>query len=346
MSHQRQERPTTRVLAMLELLQARSHLGGRELADRLGVDERTVRRYAAHLTDLGIPVVAQRGRHGGYRLMPGYKIPPLMFTDDEATVVVLSLMAARRIGLPGQAADQALDKIQRVLPATVRAQVEALRTTLAFTLPEREGVAPTTPVALALAAAARQHRRVGIRYRSWRGEETERDLDAYGLVLHSGRWYVSGLDHRSGQIRTFRVDRIAAVHPRQATFEQPGDFDPVRHVTGALAAVPYTHDVEVLLETTLAEARRRLPPAAAILTETDGGVLARMRAERLDGMAQMLAGLGWPFTVHRPAELAAAVRDLSARLAGYADREHHEQLRQAPQSSLAHPTKDLPQNRG
>lgn len=320
MSHPRQERPTTRVLAMLELLQAGTHLAGRELADRLGVDERTVRRYAAHLGDLGIPVVARRGRHGGYHLMPGYKIPPLMFTDDEAIVVVLSLMAGGRIGLPGQAADQALGKIQRVLPAAVRDQVEALRTTLAFTLPEREGAAPAAPVALALATAARRHRRIGISYRSWRGEQTERDLDPYGLVLHTGRWYVAGLDHRSGQIRTFRVDRIAAVHPRAATFQQPGDFDPVGHVTGALAAVPYTHEVEVLLETTLAQARRRLPPTTATLTQTPEGVLARMRAERLDGMAQMLAGLGWPFTIHRPAELADAVRDLSGRLTRYADR--------------------------
>lgn len=305
---------------MLELLQARHRVGGPELALRLGVDERTVRRYAAHLTDLGIPVVAERGRYGGYRLLPGYKLPPLMLTDDEATVVVLSLLAGRRMGLPDAATESALDKIQRVLPDAVRAQVEALRVTLAFTFPEREGAPPAASVALALAAAARERRRVSIRYRSWAGQESERDLDAYGLVLHSGRWYVSGLDHRSGQVRTFRVDRIAAVEPRPATFEQPAGFDPAAHLTRSLANVPYTHQVEVVFETTLQQARRRLPATAGTLTEVDGGVLLQARAERLEGMAQMLAGLGWPFTVRRPAALAEAVRDLSARLADYAAR--------------------------
>jgi predicted DNA-binding transcriptional regulator YafY len=291
---------------MLELLQARGRVGGRELAERLGVEERTVRRYAVHLTDLGIPVVAERGRYGGYRLLPGYKLPPLMLSDDEATVVVLSLLAGRRMGLPDAAAESALGKIQRVLPDTVRAQVEALRVTLAFTFPEREGAAPATPVALTLATAAREGRRVGIRYRSWDGRESERDLDAYGLVLHSGRWYVSGLDHQSGEIRTFRVDRIAAVEPRSVTFEQPEGFDPAGHVTRSLAAVPYAHEVEVV--------------AGSLEELTEGGVLLRARAEHLDGMARMLAGLGWPFTVHRPAELADAVREWSACLASYAQR--------------------------
>src|SRR5258708_18586007 len=89
--------PMTRLLAMLELLQANHFLTGAALSARLGVDERTVRRYAGRLGDLGIPVVAERGRHGGYRLMPGYKLPPLMFTDEEATVMVLGLLAGRRL---------------------------------------------------------------------------------------------------------------------------------------------------------------------------------------------------------------------------------------------------------
>ncbi|WP_338070977.1 helix-turn-helix transcriptional regulator, partial [Actinomadura bangladeshensis] len=129
--------PTTRVLAMLELLQAHHRIGGAELARRLGVDERTVRRYAARLDDLGVPVTADRGRHGGYRLMPGYKLPPLMLTDDEAAAVVLGLLAGRRMGLPGQATETALAKVQRVLPAALRDRVQALRDTLGFTAPDR-----------------------------------------------------------------------------------------------------------------------------------------------------------------------------------------------------------------
>ncbi|MER7546806.1 helix-turn-helix transcriptional regulator [Actinomadura sp.] len=307
--------PTTRVLAMLELLQAHHRIGGAELARRLGVDERTVRRYAARLDDLGVPVVADRGRYGGYRLMPGYKLPPLMLTDEEAAAVVLGLLAGRRMGLAGQAAESALAKVERVLPAALRDRVQALRDTLGFTGPDRAAAAPDTGAVLTLAAAARGRRRVRLRYRSWRGEDTERDLDPYGLVLHSGRWYVTGRDHRSGQARTFRVDRIASAEPGAETFEVPGDADPVRQVTASLARVPYAHEVEVVLDAGLADARRRIPESVALLAEDPGGgVVMTMRAERLDGAARMLAGLGFPFTVRRPAELRGHIRDLARAL--------------------------------
>lgn len=303
--------PTTRVLAMLELLQARHAPTGGELAAALGVDERTVRRYALRLADLGIPVEARRGRHGGYRLLPGYKLPPLMFTDDEAVAVVLGLLVAERFGI---GTGTALDKVRRVLPRQLRDRVTALRETLGFTLAPRTPATPDTSVLLALAAAARDHQRVRVTYRSWRGEDSERELDTYGLVFHSGRWYASGLDHRRGEVRTFRVDRVTAVTPLATTYDEPDGFDVVAHVTGSLAAVPWAHEVEVVLETTLAQARRRIPAAAATLSETDGGVLLRARAERLDGMAQMLAGLGWPFRVRAPEELRGAVRALAERL--------------------------------
>ncbi|WP_181767647.1 helix-turn-helix transcriptional regulator [Streptomyces albidus (ex Kaewkla and Franco 2022)] len=311
--------PTTRVLAMLELMQAHHRMSGSDLAERLGVDERTVRRYAGRLAELGIPVTAERGRYGGYRLMPGYKLPPLMLNDDEATAVVLGLMAGRRLGLPGEAAESALAKVQRVLPRSLRERVQALQETLGFTLTSREGDAPATDTVLTLAQAARERRRVRMRYRSWQGQDSEREVDTYGLVFHSGRWYFAGHDHRSGQTRTFRADRVVAVEMGTATFDMLDDLDPVQYVTRSLAAVPYTHEVEVVLETTLREAGRRIPPSAASLSETPDGVLVRARAENLDGMAQMLAGLGWPFKIRRPDELRDAVRDLAARLTERAD---------------------------
>ncbi|KAB2353632.1 YafY family transcriptional regulator [Actinomadura montaniterrae] len=299
---------------MLELLQAHHRMTGADLARRLGVDERTVRRYAARLDDLGVPVVAERGRYGGYRLMPGYKLPPLMLTDDEAVAVVLGLLAGRRLGLPGQATESALAKVQRVLPAALRDRVQALRETLGFTLAARDAAAPSTGVLLTLAAAVRERRRVRLRYRSWQGADSERDLDPYGLVFHSGRWYATGHDHRSGEVRTFRVDRIASAEPGTAGYEIPAGVDPVGHVTRSLAGVPYAHEVEVLLETSIEEARRRIPATVATLTETAGGVVMTTRAEHLDGMARMLAGLGWPFVIRRPGELRGHVRDLARRL--------------------------------
>jgi predicted DNA-binding transcriptional regulator YafY len=303
--------PTTRVLAMLELLQARRELTGRELAESLGVDERTVRRYALRLADLGVPVEARRGRYGGYRLLPGYKLPPLMFTDDEAVAIVLGLLVGQRLGI---ATGPALDKIRRVLPSPLRDRVAALRETLGFTLTPREAAMPDPAVLFTLAAAARDRHRVRLTYRSWRGQDSERELDTYGLVFHSGRWYASGFDHRRGEIRTFRVDRVTTVVPLPVGYEEPGGFDVVAHVTESLAAVPYAHEVEVVLEMTPAEARPRIPAAVATPTETEGGVLLRIRAERLDGMARMLAGLGVPFVIRAPDELRAAVRALAESL--------------------------------
>jgi predicted DNA-binding transcriptional regulator YafY len=307
--------PTIRVLAMLELLQARRQLSGAELAAGLGVDQRTVRRYALRLADLGIPVTAERGRYGGYRLLPGYRLPPLMLTDDEAAAVVIGLLAAERLGQPVAGISTALAKIQRVLPAALGERVAALRQTLGFTQYQpKPAAAADTGTVLTLATAASQHQRVRLRYRSHAEQDSERDLDPYGLVLHSGRWYVTGRDGSSGELRTFRVDRVSEALLSGVSFDPPSDFDPVRHVTRSLAAVPYAHEIEVVLATTLENAQRRIPPTVATLAETEGGVLLTGRAEHLAGLAAMLAGLGWPFTVRRPAALRDEVRALSDRL--------------------------------
>jgi predicted DNA-binding transcriptional regulator YafY len=252
--------------------------------------------------------------------MPGYKLPPLMLTDDEATAVVLGLLAGRRLGLPGQATESALAKVRRVLPAALAQRVQALEETLGFTLAARDGTAPATAALLTLAEAARARRRVRIGYRSWREATSERDLDPYGLVFHSGRWYVTGHDHASGEVRTFRVDRVRTATLGSDTYQVPDDVDPVQHVTRSLAAVPYPHEVEVWLETTLAEARRALPASVATLRESDGGVLMTARAESLPGMARLLAGLGRPFTVHHPDGLRKAVLDLADSLRASAGR--------------------------
>jgi predicted DNA-binding transcriptional regulator YafY len=309
-------RPTARVLALLALLQAGGEHTVATLADRLGVDERTVRRYAVHLADLGIPVEARRGRYGGYRLASGYKLPPLMFTDDEAVAVVLGLVAGKRAGL-GTAVDLALAKITRVLPRSLAGRVDPLLSEVAFTSVERPSAPPETEVLLTLAGAAREHRTVRIAYTSWDGRAGERDLDPYGLVFHTGRWYVTGRDHRRGAVRTFRLDRMGFARAGTATFEPPADFDPTAHVIAGLAAVPYAHEVSVLLETELDTARRRLPPTVGTLAETTGGVRLTARAERLDGMALMLAGLGWPFRVEYPDALRDEVRALARALERY-----------------------------
>jgi predicted DNA-binding transcriptional regulator YafY len=310
-------RPTARVLALLEILQAGGGFTVADLAGRLGVDERTVRRYAVHLADLGIPVEARRGRYGGYRLAPGYKLPPLMLTEGEAVAVMLGLVAGTRAGLvtaEGAAAESATAKIRRVLPAVLARRIESLLGTVDFTAPVRKPAPPGIEVLLVLAEAARHRQPVSIAYTTWRGLSGERRLDPYGLVFHAGRWYVTGHDHSRRAVRTFRLDRIAMVRPAEGRFDIPTGFDPTAQVLAGLAAVPYAHDVSVVLHTSLAQAQQRIPPSVGTLTEVPDGVRLTARAERLDGAAQMLAGLGWPFTIDRPDELKDEVRTLAARL--------------------------------
>jgi predicted DNA-binding transcriptional regulator YafY len=252
-----------------------------------------------------------------------------MLTDDEAVAVLLGLTVADRLGMStaSPATGTALAKIQRVLPATLADRLGAVLDTLGFTLRRQpEGARPTASALLTVGAAIREGRRLSLVYRSWKAREQaqqgrERTLDPYGMVFHSGQWYVAGLDGDSGEVRTFRLDRMTQVTVAEQTFEPPTGFDAVGHVTRSLARVPYQHAVEVLLETDLATARARMPPTVSELEERPDGVLLRTRAQRLDGMAQMLAGLGWPFTVLSPPELRTAVSAYAARLAGYADRE-------------------------
>lgn len=181
--------PTTRVLTVLELLQSRGRMGGAELAARLEVDLRTVRRYLAMLQDMGIPVETTRGPGGGYRLRPGFKVPPLMFTDDEAVAITFSLMRARRQGglADAPALEGALAKIERVLPEGLRARIQAVQPSVTFVSQRPAGPIPNEQVLL-FSTAVQQQRRVNMRYRSRHQdanhEDTERSLDPYGVVSH------------------------------------------------------------------------------------------------------------------------------------------------------------------
>ena len=310
---------TARLLELLELLQRQSRVTGRELADRFGVDRRTVRRDIAGLQRLGIPVEGERGVGGGYRLRPGYRLPPLMLSEDEATAVVLGLGAARRLALgDANGTDGALAKIHRVLPAPLRRRVEALEAALAFTAPVVAGQPPAGETVLVLADAIRRARRVRVSYRSFEGEESERELSPYGLVVHAGRWYLAGYDHSRSALRTFRVDRIDRITIADvAATAASDDFDALEHVSSSLAQVPWPWEVHVLLDLPLDEARRRVPATLAELADEDGKTSLRMRVSSLDWAASLLAGLGCAFSVRAPDELRASLADLSRRLADW-----------------------------
>jgi predicted DNA-binding transcriptional regulator YafY len=315
-------RPTTRVLAMLELLQARGLMSGPELARRLEVGERTVRRYVEILRDLGIPVEGKRGRYGSYRLRPGFKLPPLMFTEDEALGLALALLAARRLGLADAtpAVEGALAKLERVMPEALAERVRTLEETV---IPATGGPTelPAGEVIVALATAVRGRRRVRLRYRSGLGEETERRVDPYAVVHREGYWYAVAHDHLRERMHLFRLDRVLEAEILEETFVRPPRFDAPQQVLDALAAMPQDRwSVEVLLETTLEEAREQAPPMGVTLEEAEGGVILHSSTSDLGWMTRVLAGLSFPFVVRRPPELREALRRRAAEIVALAER--------------------------
>ncbi len=317
-------RPATRVLALLEVLQDRGLVAATELAERLEVDPRSVRRYVTALRELGIPVESVRGRYGGYRLAPGYRLPPLMLSDDEAVAVAVALTAAgeRDTVAAPSATDQALVKLNRVLPAALRHRVAALVAATGRMADPRPPPAPVDPeVALTLAAAVREHHRVRIDHARPGAAPTGRDVDPYGLVVNNRRWYLVGHDHRHGEVRTFRLDRVTAAAALPRRFTPPAGFDPVAHVRHGLTLGAWRHRTEVWLDTDPAQARAQLPPTfGEVHPWPGGGTLLVSGVDDLTGMARALAGLPWAFTVHHPAALADAVEALAGRLAAAVER--------------------------
>jgi predicted DNA-binding transcriptional regulator YafY len=307
--------PTTRVLALLELLQTHGRMSGAELAPRLGVDRRTLRRYVGKLEDIGIPITAERGRAGGYALMPGFKLPPMMFTEDETLALSLGLLAARGLGLaeaaPAVASAQA--KLERIMPDQLRQRVRAVDETVKLDAAGAIAPANNQPL-VALTGAAQGCRRVLLRYRDQRGGESVRRFDPYGLALRHGRWYVAGMCHLRQELRTFRLDRIAGVEPLAEAFERPAGFDPMAHLVRAIATLPRAFAIEVLLKTDLASARAHLFAEAGVFEQSDEGVVIHAQSDELDWFARQLAGMPFDFEIRHPPELHAAVGDCVRRL--------------------------------
>lgn len=304
--------PTTRVLTVLELLQSHQRLSGPELAARLEVNARTARRYITMLQDMGIPIEAERGRYGAYRLRPGFKLPPLMFSDEEALAVTLGLLAARRLGLAvaAPAVEGALAKIERVLPPLLRERLQAVQAALVLDL-ARSDTSPSSTLVVELSQAAQAERRVIIFYSSERGEETERAFDPYGIVFRQGRWYAVGHCHLRNAARMFRLDRVVELRVTDTRFARPEGFDAAAFVVQSLASMPNTWEVEVLLRTNLDDARRRVSPIFGTLEPVEDGVLLRAFGENLNWMARELVATGVPLSVLQPAALRDELRKLA-----------------------------------
>lgn len=308
--------PTSRVLAVLELLQGSAALlSCAELARRVGVDPRTVRRYIAQLTALGVPIAPQRGRDGGYVLRPGHRLPPMMFHADEALALAVGLRVAGELGLagitPAIASTQA--KLARVLPEGLRQRVADIAQTVSLDL-ARPYAHGATAALLALSGAARAQQRVRLNYRSAEQHETVRDLDVYGLAYRGGAWYAVGHCHLRRELRSFRLDRVLGVEALPQSFGRPAGFDVLGHLVRSIAMLPRAHAVEVLLRTDLAQARRAVFVELGTLAETRGGVRLSAQADDLDWFARELARLPFALRVLKPLALRRALAAHGQRL--------------------------------
>lgn len=306
--------PTTRVLTVLELLQSHARLSAREIAARLEVSPRTVRHYIAMLQDLGIPVEGERGRYGAYRLRPGFRLPPLMFTEDEAVALTLGLLTARSFGLTvaTPAVEGALAKVERVLPERIRERVQAVQATVKIDTASPY-LAPASETLVLFSSAAQARRQVWLRYEAWSGAESERHVDTYGVVHHGGRWFAAGWCHLRADVRVFRLDRVRAIALLDDSFTRPSEIDVVELVVRSIAETPGHWPVEVLLETSLSEAQTLIAPSMAILSETEHGVLMRCAVQQLDWLARFLLSLPCLIQIRGPDALRDELRQIGQR---------------------------------
>ncbi|MEP7284704.1 MAG: YafY family protein [Chloroflexota bacterium] len=310
--------PTTRLLTVLDLLQTHGQLSGSELAARLEVDSRTVRRYIVMLQDMGIPIEAELGRQGGYMLRPGFKLPPMMFTNEEVLALILGLLVVQHLGLTAASCsvNGAMAKLQRVLPEPLRDQVEAMQTALVFNMPAPEQRIHGS-VLVALGRAIHGKYQVTFDYQK-DSNVTQRIVDPYGLVCHDGGWYLVGYCHLRSTIRIFRLDRVTRVYVRQDTFIPPVDFNSLTYLFESFANIPDRWNIEVILKTTLEKAAGAIPSGLGSLIEQPQGVLFKTAVGDIDWMARFLVNLGFPVCVCQPPELRTAFERLALEILQFA----------------------------
>jgi len=307
--------PTGRVLTVLELLQSRPGLSGRQLASRLETDVRTVRRYVAKLQDVGIPVESSPGRYGGYALRPGYKLPPLIFDEHEAAAIVLGLLGSQWLEIAQRpaAVDGALSKITRVLPEATRRRVIALSSAMSLSSTNDE-TRPNASLVILLSDCINRRQPVDLDYISESEERTHRTVEPYGLVGRQGKWYLVGFCKLRADYRVFRVDRVVKAAPRKDTFVPNARFDFRAHALEYLENRKAKWRLKVVFKAPLKTARTRIPASFGSLTEVPGGVRLEWPVNDLDYGARYLVGRGIPFMVEDPPELRATLRRIAKEI--------------------------------
>jgi predicted DNA-binding transcriptional regulator YafY len=311
--------PSSRMLRLLSLLQTHRYWPGAELAERLDVSVRTLRRDVDRLRDLGYPVRAERGVAGGYQLEAGAAVPPLLLDDEEAVALAIGLRVAAQGPVAGieEASVRALAKLVQVMPPRLRRRVDALRSAME---PAVWSAGPTLDPAVltTVAQACRDEERLRFGYVANTGERTDRHVEPHRLVALGRRWYLVAYDLARQGWRTFRLDRVDGVrstglrfHPRALPAADAAAF--VRASIGALAAPQYS--VEVLVRAPASTVRKRVGQWAAVDEVDDACCRLRMSVDNLDWPTLALGSIGADFRVVGPPELEDHLREWAARFA-------------------------------
>ena len=302
-----------RLLQLLALLQARREWAGGELADRLGVSGRTIRRDIERLRELGYPVDSLTGPAGGYRLRPGTEIPPLLLDDDEAIAIAVGLGTAARSSVAGieETAVRALVKLEQVLPAHLSRRVRALGS--AVVSPPAGGPTVDPHHLTVIAAACRDSECLRFAYRSRDGAETRREVEPHALVNFGRRWYLVAWDRRRADWRTFRVDRLARPASMGVRFTAralPAE-DAVGFVNQSIVGAPHRYEARLTLRASADQVSLHWGTVEPI---DDESCEYRTGDDNLDWLAQRVSMLPVDFQVHEPPELIERLQALSARL--------------------------------
>ena len=308
---------STRLLRLLALLQTRSHWLGQELAERLEVHPRTLRRDIDRLRQLGYPVQASSGVAGGYAFRAGQALPPLMLDDDEALAVSIALRTATAGAVGGieEPALRALVKLEQAMPAHLRRRVDALRSAI---LP-MDQVGPVVDASLlaTLATACRDQLRLAFSYADGRGRNTERSVEPQGLAHTGHRWYLVAWDRLRDDWRTFRIDRMVGAPTVGAHFAPraaPDGGDLKAYVARSLAIAPYPEPARIVLHAPRSEMACRIPPSAGVLQALDEErCLLEGGAHALDALVYWLMALDVDFEVLAPEALKAQLRRAGER---------------------------------
>jgi predicted DNA-binding transcriptional regulator YafY len=304
--------PTARALLALELIQGSPGITADRLAGRLDVTERAARRYVGILREAGIPVVAVRGPHGGYRVGRGLRLPPLMFSAAEALGLVMAVLDGHH-----DASDitdpvgSALGKLVRAMPESVAAQAEAVRRATA-PAPDRAAARPDPAMASTLVQACENHRRVRLAYRSEAGSEWTTEVDPWAVVVRHGRWYLLCRAVTKDAIRAYRIDRVQAVEVLEDPCETPADLDPVALLEEHLAS-GWEYDVEVVIDAP-AEQLDWLPRNLGRLEPVEDRTRLTGTTSNPKYYAEQLAVIPADYRITRGAEVQEAARVIARRL--------------------------------